>query len=98
MKWAMTWCKAATPREGRPLCLNLYQPVRGLGEDRECRQLTSHHGNVVAVVKPRANVAILVNLVGKVLPLRHHESLPRKKFGSQREQADAIDTMPLRLG
>ena len=55
----------------------------------------THHRNFIALVKPRTHVAILVNLVGKVFPLRHLKTLAGKEFRSSREQADAIHPMPL---
>src|SRR4029077_8247988 len=52
----------------------------------------------VAVMKPGTDVAVLVNLVGKILSSRHLESLPREKFGSPREKTDAIHAMPFCFG
>ena len=78
--------------------LQLYQPVRRFGQNGERGKLAAHHSNFVAPVKSGTDVAILVNLVGKVLPLRHHESLACKKFWGPREEADAIHAMPFRLG
>src|ERR1700683_5225285 len=85
-----SWVKA--------LGLEFYEPVRRFREDSECRELAPHHGNFVALVKPGTDVAILVDLVGKIFSLRHLESLPRKKFGSSGKEADAIHAMPLGFG
>ena len=49
-------------------------------------------------MKSRTRVAVFVNLVGKILALRHRESLARKEIRLAREQADAVHAMPLRLG
>ena len=77
---------------------DLHQPVRRFGQNRECGKFAAHHGDFVAAVKSGTDVAIFVNLVGKVFPLRHLESLACKKFWRPREQADAIHAMPFRLG
>ena len=44
-------------------------------------------------MEPGADVAIFVNLVGKIFALRHGKSLPRKKFRLAREKANAIYPM-----
>src|SRR5258708_3302892 len=49
-------------------------------------------------MKPGTDVAVLVDLVGKIFAPRHFESLARKEFGSTGEQADAIHTMPFGFG
>src|SRR5437016_5784543 len=46
-------------------------------------------------MKPGTDVAIFVDFVWEIFPPGNRESLARKKFGSAREQADAIDAMPL---
>src|SRR5208282_1774029 len=84
--------------DGQELGLELYQPVRRFGKNGECRELATYHGDFITSVKPGTDVAILVNLVGKILPPRHLESLARKKLRSAGEEADAIHPMPFRFG
>ena len=62
------------------LDLQLHQPVRRFGKNSEGGKLAPHHGNLIAVMKSGADVAIFVNLVGKIFSLRHLKSLARKKF------------------
>src|ERR1700733_7479136 len=78
--------------------LKLHQPVRRLRKDGEGWKLSSHHSNFITAVEPGTHVAVLVNLVRKIFPSRHLESLPGKKFWRPREQANAIHPMPLRVG
>src|SRR5579864_2214753 len=84
-------------RRGRPR-LQLHQPVRGLRKNRKLRQVSANHGDFIAAVKPRASVAVFVNLVWYVLALRNRKSLRREEIRLACEQADAINAVPLRLG
>src|ERR1700722_6264789 len=82
-------------RSGLLLRLDPHQPVGWLRKNRKRWQLAPHHGNFIAVIKSRTYVAVLIYLVGKIVPPRHFEALPRKKLRSPRKQADAIHSMPL---
>ena len=43
-------------------------------------------------------MAVLVDLIGQIFPLRDTESLPSEKVRLAGKQADAIHAMPLGLG
>src|SRR6266478_1440339 len=78
-------------------CLDL-QPVGWGGKNCEPGNITAYHGNLVAVVKPRAFVTILVDFVRKILVRSDGKSHPREKLGYPGEQAHAGDAMFLSLG
>src|ERR1700733_5157190 len=77
--------------------LQFHQPVRGLGQNGEGGELAAHHRDFIALMKSGTDVTILVDFIGKIFALGNVESLPGKKLGSSREQADAMHPMPFRF-
>ena len=61
------------------------------------RKFAHDHGNFVAIGKPGAVDAILVNLVGQILPVGKLETQVGKKTGRSGKQAQASDVMPVRF-
>jgi hypothetical protein len=59
---------------------NFTSQLAGSGRMANVGKLAAHHGNLIAAVESGADVAVLVNLVGKIFALRDLKSLPRKKL------------------
>src|SRR5437667_2901303 len=78
--------------------LQFHKPVRRFRENCELGQIPAHHRYLIAAMKSRTCMTVFIDFVWKVLALRDRESLPPKEIRLQREQADAIHAMPLRLG
>jgi hypothetical protein len=73
--------------------LQFDQQVRWLRKNRKLRQFAPYHRHFIATMQTRTDVAILIDLVGKVFALRDRESLARKKVWLAREKADAVHPM-----
>src|SRR5882672_326615 len=78
-------------------CLDL-QPVGWRGKNCEAGHFAADHRDFVAVVEARTLVAILVDLVRKILVRSDGKSHPREELRYPGEQAHASDAMFLSLG
>ena len=80
----LIFCSMPEPSAGRTLSveLELDQPIRRLRKNSEIGQLAPHHRDLIAIVIARADVAVLVDFVGKVFASGDGESLAGKKIRS----------------
>ena len=77
--------------------LELYKFAGRFCQDREPWNVAFHHGNFIAAMQARTDVAVLVDLVRQVFAARFGESEMREEFRLARKKADAGNLMFLRF-
>src|SRR5205823_6368544 len=78
-------------------CLELDQPVSGLGKNGEFGQLAADHCDFIAAVKTWTNAAIFINFVRQIFSMRHGKAELGEKFRLSSKKANAGERVHLRL-